>query len=189
MCEGCDICNLDVHPINSSDPDYEKMLSLVPERGIFKLYTDWRLLVFYVVLIGAIATAVSLIATYRNDGIDPGGLTGTVVLIAIASIGFVRELFYPETELRDFLRAKVAISKFSEYCKQNGVCGSCVAALAVKNRADFGPVAVGPYASIAGGKPGPAERGKVFMDEPCDIKCFYAAGFAFTQRIQIQVRQ
>ncbi|KAI8869182.1 hypothetical protein GQ42DRAFT_156418 [Ramicandelaber brevisporus] len=136
------------------------MLSLVPERGVFKLYTDC-------------------------DGVDPGGLIGTIVLVIIASVGFVRELFYPETELRDFLRAKVAISKFSDYCKQKGVCGSCVAALAVKHRADFGPVAVGPYASIAGGRPGPAERGKIFMDEPCDIKCFYAAGFALTRCTQL----
>ncbi|KAI8868584.1 hypothetical protein GQ42DRAFT_179892 [Ramicandelaber brevisporus] len=185
MCKGCDICNRNKHPTTYSDHNYEKMLSLVPERGIFKLHTDWRLLVLYVILVGAIATAVSLIMIYRNDGVDPGGLTGTIVFIAIASIGFVRELFYPETELRDFLRAKVAISKFSEYCKLKDVCGSCVSALAIKHRADFGPVAVGPYASIAGGKPGPAERGKIFMDKPCNIECFYTAGFALARRIQL----
>ncbi|KAI8867701.1 hypothetical protein GQ42DRAFT_180474 [Ramicandelaber brevisporus] len=182
--DGCDACNRSEHPINSSDSDYRKMLSLVPERGVFKLYTDWRLLVLYATLIGTLIPTLYAIYKLRQDGIDPGGLTGTIVLIAIASVGFVRELFYPETELRDFLRAKVAVSKFSKYCKQKGVCGSCVAALAVKNRADFGPVAVGPYASIAGGKPGPPERGKVFMDEPCDIKCFYAAGFALTPSAQ-----
>ncbi|KAI8873875.1 P-loop containing nucleoside triphosphate hydrolase protein [Ramicandelaber brevisporus] len=48
-----------------------------------------------------------------------------------------------------------------------------------------GSYIIGPYASIAGGKPGPAERGKIFMDEPCDIKCFYAAGFAFARRIEM----
>ncbi|KAI8866203.1 hypothetical protein GQ42DRAFT_172908 [Ramicandelaber brevisporus] len=185
LCEGCGVCNRAGHPISSRDPSYGNMLSLVPERGIFKLYTDWQLLVGYVILVGAIATAVSLIVIYRGDGVDPGGLIGTIVLVIIASVGFVRELFYPETELRDFLRAMVAISKFSEYCKQNGVCGSCVAALAVKHRADFGPVAVGPCASIAGGRPGPAERGKIFMDEPCGIKCFYKARFTFIRGIQV----
>ncbi|KAI8866440.1 hypothetical protein GQ42DRAFT_74520 [Ramicandelaber brevisporus] len=183
-CPGCGTCCRHDIIADFSDKEYQKMVALVPERGVFKLYFDWRLILLYIFLTAAVAVTLYYVYQMRAEGIDPGGLTGTIVVIAIASIGFVRELFYPETELRDFLRAKVAITKFSNYCRQKGICNSCVTALAIKHRAGFGPVTVGPFASIAGGKPGPAESGKIFMDEPCDIKCLYIAGFALSKHVQ-----
>ncbi|KAI8870367.1 hypothetical protein GQ42DRAFT_16513 [Ramicandelaber brevisporus] len=183
-CESCPICLRPQHVGDRSDKAYKAMLELVPERGIFELYFSKRLISVFLALVGAIAVAIYLAVRNHIEGVDPGGLCGNIVILSIAFIGFVREVFFPATELRDYLSLRVATAKFSHYCSSPNVCKSCVTALMIKNRASFGPVAAGQYASIAGGHPGPAETSKIFIDVPGDIQCFHVAGLSLCKRVQ-----